>query len=194
MKIGLFGGTFDPIHTGHIILAETARSDLCLDRILFIPAAIPPNKMECVVTSAAIRVEMLLHAIDKIDNFDMSDTEIRRGGVSYTIDTVNDFLNSSEYEDSQFTLLLGGDSLVELDAWKDPERLLKSIPTVVMGRPGYDGMSAPKSFKEQVTFIRTPLIEISSTEIRRRVQEGKSVRFWVPDPVESYIREKGLYR
>ena len=194
MKIGLFGGTFDPVHMGHMILAETVRSDLDLDRVLFIPASVSPHKTHHPITEAAVRLEMLRAATGPVDGLDVSDKEIQRGGISYTVDTIEEFLKDGVYRNMEICFLIGCDSLIDLDSWKDPERLLGLVSIVVMERPGYDRMTARRSFRDRVRFVETPLIDISASEIRRRVREGKSIRFWVPEPVIPIIRERGLYR
>lgn len=194
MRVGIFGGTFDPIHVGHLIVAETVRSDFPLDRVVFLPAALPPHKEAQDVTPAELRLRMCRAAIDGCTGFDVSDLEIRSGGVSYTIDIVYRMSASEEWKKHELYLLLGMDSLVDLGTWKDPEALLRRIPVLVAGRPGSDASDADPSFLRSVTFVEAPMIDISSSEIRRRVREGRSIRHRVPDGVEALIREQGLYR
>ena len=193
MKIGLFGGTFDPIHFGHLIVAETVRSDFGLDRILFIPAAIPPHKIKTSLSPASLRLAMVKLALEKVPYFEASDIEIKRGGISYTVDTVRWFWESDDWEGNEFYLLIGSDSLLELGTWKDPDKILERIPILVMGRPGFDFEKAEKRFQKKIVPVEVPLIDISSSEIRRRVKERKSIRYWVPEKVEKYIKQKGLY-
>ncbi len=193
MRIGLFGGTFDPIHFGHLITAETVRSDFGLDRILFIPAAIPPHKHKTSLSPAPLRLTMVKLALEKTPYFEVSDVEIKRGGVSYTVETVQWFQESDYWKENEFYLLIGVDSLLELGNWRYPDRILEKVPILVMERPGFDSEKAEKQFLEKIVPVKVPLIDISSSEIRRRVKEGKSIRYWVPEKVEKYIRQKGLY-
>lgn len=193
MKTGLFGGTFDPIHIGHLIIAETVRSDFVLDRVLFIPAQIPPNKVNRILSAAQIRLKMVELAIDGYSYFDVSDVEIQRGGVSYTVETVHWFKETEEWGKDELFLIVGSDSLLEMKSWKDPGGILQKIQTLVVGRPGFDIEKAEESFRRRVKRVYTPFINISSTEIRQRVRSGKSIHYWVPEKVEVYIRKKGLY-
>jgi len=194
MRIGLFGGTFDPIHTGHLIIAETIRSGLCLDRIFFIPAGTPPHKVNSTVTDPHIRFEMVKIAVSNYPYFYVKDIEIKREGKSFTIDTINLFKNLPEHSDDEFVLILGCDSFIELDSWYKPDEMLDSVETVVAVRPGFDLTKANNKYMKKVRVVRTPLIDISSSRIRENIQKGESVNFWVPERVKSFIEEKGLYR
>ena len=194
MRIGLFGGTFDPIHIGHLIIAETLKDAFPLDRILFIPAAVPPHKDATELTASRLRVEMVEAAISENPGFEMSDVEIQKGDVSYTIDTVRRLRATFKDPRVELFLIVGGDSLVDLVNWKEPDRLLEEVPMLVAGRPGYDIDQADARFRRRITVLDTPLVDVSSTEIRRRVREGKSIRYWVPCAVESIIAREGLYR
>lgn len=194
MRIGLFGGTFDPIHIGHLIIAETLKDAFPLDRILFIPAAVPPHKDATELTASRLRVEMVEAAISENPGFEMSDVEIQKGDVSYTIDTVRQLRAAFKDSRVELFLIVGGDSLVDLVNWKDPDRLLEEVPMLVAGRPGYDIDQAEARYRSRITVLDTPLVDVSSTEIRRRVREGKSIRYWVPGAVEFIIAREGLYR
>ncbi len=193
MKIGLFGGTFDPIHFGHLIIAETVRSDFGLDRILFIPAAVSPHKAKTSLSPAPLRLTMVELALENTLYFEASDVEIKRGGFSYTVETVQWFQESDNWKGNEFYLLIGSDSLLELGTWKDPDKILGKIPILVMERPGFDSGKAEKQFQKRIVPVKVLFIDISSSEIRRRVKEGKSIRYWVPEKVEEYIRQKRLY-
>ncbi len=193
MRTGLFGGTFDPIHTGHLIVAETVRSDFKLDRILFIPAEKPPHKRDSYLSPSTVRLKMVELAISRHPNFEISDVEIQRGGTSYTVDTVRWFLESKEWRKDVLYLIVGSDSLLEMETWRDSTIILEKIQTLVVERPGFDWEKGDKRFLKKVTLVQIPLVDISSTEIRRRVREGKSIRYWVPEKVENYIQRKGLY-
>lgn len=193
MKIGLFGGTFDPIHVGHLIIAETVRSDFSLDRLLFVPAAVPPHKKYRDISSGSIRLEMVRSAISGHPYFEVSDAEIRRGGISYTVETVRRFQESEEWAGNAFYLLIGADSFRDLKNWKKPKEILDRIRVLVVERPSFGIEEIEAGFDEGVTLVRAPLVGISSNEIRRRVREGKSIRYWVPESVEQIIRREGLY-
>jgi nicotinate-nucleotide adenylyltransferase len=194
MRLGLFGGTFDPVHVGHLLLADTVRSDCGLDRILFIPAAVPPHKREASTSSIDDRYRMVGLAIQDHPGFQVSDLELRRTGASYTADTVLELESSQEWKGWELFLILGADMLIDFVNWKNPDEILKQVRLLVMERPGYDVGLAGKRFLSQCTFVKTPLIDISSSQIRRRICEGKSIRYWVPKAVERFILEKGLYR
>lgn len=192
MKIGIFGGTFDPIHNGHLIIAETVRSDYPLDRILFIPSAQPPHKKENPVSPFETRLNMVARAIEGVDLFECSDIEQRRGGLSYSIQTVQNLIEEHPVDD--FYFIIGGDSLVELHTWYQPDQLLSSLPVIVANRPGFDLSGVRPDWLRQVHIIKTPLIEISSTNLRERVRQGHSIRFQVPENVIACIEQEGLYR
>ncbi|MCD6117605.1 nicotinate-nucleotide adenylyltransferase [bacterium] len=194
MRIGLFGGTFDPIHTGHLIIAEAVRTGLCLDKIFFIPAGSPPHKIQNTVTEAGLRLEMVKIAIHDYPYFHVSDIEIGRKGKSFTIDTIRMFQNSPDFADDEFVLIIGCDNFLGLGNWYQPDEVLKSIDTVVAVRPGFDLSKAEKRFINKVKIIKTPLIDISSSQIRESVHNGESVSFWVPENVKQFIETKGLYR
>jgi len=192
MRLGLFGGTFDPIHMGHLILAETIRSDFPLDRIFFIPAAVPPHKQRRRISSSEARVEMLTLALEDHPYFDISMAELEIGGVCYTIDTVRHFLD--QYNRDTLYLIIGGDSLGDLLTWKKPYELLDLIQVLVVHRPGYPLDDIEQDIRKRISFISMPLIDISSTTLRERIKSDQSIRYRVPEKVEAYIREKGLYQ
>ena len=194
MVIGLFGGTFDPVHMGHLIVMETIRSDFGLDRVVFIPTYVPPHKTHENLSPASDRLEMTRLAVQGHESFSVSDCEIRREGISFTRDTVEWFLRSPEHREDRFVLLMGGDSHRDMNTWKNPEWILEHIRILVVRRPGFEKTREPTLFSKNVLFAQTPEIGISSSEIRERVRAGKSVRFWVPKPVEHYIQQQGLYR
>lgn len=189
-EVGLFGGSFNPPHLGHLIAAQEVLSALRLDKILFIPSHIPPHKI-CEVSSSA-RYEMTCIAISDNQSFDISDIELKRGGKSYTVDTLRELRNI--FHEVKFYLIVGADEFVEIETWKEPEDILNLSRVVVMPRPGYDLGEVGERFEDRFLSVKIPLIEISSTDIRMRVREGKSIKYLVPPGVEKYIREKGLYR
>jgi nicotinate-nucleotide adenylyltransferase len=201
MRLGLFGGTFDPVHYGHLLLAELCREARQLDAVWFVPAAVPPHKQDQHVTTAAQRIEMLELAIGGHDAFGVCRHEIDRGGVSYTADTLREI--EAEDPTRELFFLLGADSLTELPLWRDPAGICERATLVVVARPGsavpdFDCLAefAPAArldhFRGQV--VPMPLVELSSSEIRRRTSAGLSIRYQTPRAVEKYIEAAGLYR
>jgi nicotinate-nucleotide adenylyltransferase len=193
MKIGLFGGTFDPIHVGHLIIAETVSSDFHLDRIFFIPAAVPPHKDSNRISPPDRRLEMIKLAIENNSRFDVSDTEIRRGGISYTVETIQWFQESATWKGGSFFLIMGSDSLYDIRNWRNPAEILSSIEVLVIERPGFEKGRNKEKYSEKVKWVSVPKMEISSTEIRKRVYRQKSIRYWVPQKVEAFIHDRGMY-
>lgn len=201
MQIGIFGGTFDPVHVGHLILAEQAREQGNLDQIWFVPAPRPPQKHGISITRFDLRIEMLSLAIAGHAAFHIDPIEQERAGPSYTVDTLTAL--TQRYPEHRFHLLIGGDSLVDLPTWRDPQGILAHAALLVMARPGVTPATAeelrvrlglPPDRPPQMTVIRAPLIDIASRDLRQRVHDGRSIRFMVPRSVEIFIRERGLYR
>jgi nicotinate-nucleotide adenylyltransferase len=191
-RIGLFGGTFDPPHIGHLIVAARVREDLRLDRVIFMPAMTPPHKQDRVVTSGPERLLMVERAIAGNPHFEVSDIEVRRGGVSYTIDTVRELLR--ERPGADLTVLIGMDNLADFGTWRDPDGILKLATVAVMTRPGYVPGATGAAFLSQMSLCEVPHIGIAARDIRERVAGGKSIRYLVPDDVEVFIQERRLYR
>ncbi len=199
MRLGLFGGTFDPVHYGHLLLAETARESICLDQVWFVPAAVPPHKQSKQIADAARRVEMLRLATAGHAAFDLTTLEIDRGGVSYTVDTL-EFLKQEDPARELF-LLLGTDSLVDLPTWHQPGRICELAQLIIARRSGTDEVDltelrnclAGRQNRLVVHQIEMPRIDLSSSEIRRRVASGHSIRFRTPRAVEKYIETAQLY-
>jgi len=189
-SVCLYGGSFNPVHTAHLILATIAREILNIPQITFVPAPSPPHKDHLLPWD--VRYKMLELAIADNPSFTISDVEKKRGGVSYTIDTVRFFLSNGGF--NRVYLLIGADSLLELSTWRNWEELLDLATVVVMGRIGRDLESANKAVLRKVSIIDTPMMDISSMEIRRRVKEGRSIRYMVPDVVRDYIEKHNLYR
>jgi nicotinate-nucleotide adenylyltransferase len=198
----LFGGSFDPVHAAHLAVAEAAARLLGADRVSFLPAASPPHKPGGTVASAGDRLEMLRRAVAGNPLFDVLDAEIVRGGTSYTCDTVEALLAGPCRGDS-LVLLLGQDQLADLASWRRARELAALVPIAVAPRPGAPeppwerlaaalGDDAVRGIRGRV--LPLPASPISSTEVRRRVAAGKSIRCWVPDPVADWIEERGLYR
>lgn len=214
MKIGLFGGTFDPIHWGHLRSAEEVSETFALARVYFIPAAIPPHKRGQIITPARDRLHMVRLAVAKNPRFKVSTVEIRRPGVSYSIDTVRAFVARQRRNDS-FYFIIGLDAFREIGTWKDFAALFSLCNFIVTSRPGskdrdplkgagiavkklfcYDSVSETYRHESgtRVFFTELTDIAISASEIRGLVQRRKSIRYLVPPEVERYIKRRGLYR
>lgn len=199
-RIGIFGGSFDPVHLGHLLIAEQFAQDMKLDVVKFIPAKVSPFKLSYTPTSDKHRLEMLRLAVGSNKRFEVDSLELERGGVSYTIDTVAS-LRSVE-PDAEYYMLIGADSLKDFKKWKSPEELLRSVSLVVARRGGeappewseLSGLAIPEVLSGiQERVLDLPAMEISSTDIRRRVERGRSIRYLVPSGVEVYIHSHGLY-
>ncbi|AEG34192.1 nicotinate-nicotinamide nucleotide adenylyltransferase [Thermus parvatiensis] len=186
MRIGLFGGSFDPIHLGHLLAASQAQEVLGLDRVLFVVAARPPHKVP--VAPAEARYEMTLLAVAEDPRFTVSRLELDRPGPSYTVDTLREARRL--FPEDELFFITGADAYRDVLAWKEGERLPEYATLVAVARPGYPLKEAPLP----VVPLFVPEVGISSTEIRRRLKEGRSVRYWVPRAVEVYIEKHGLYR
>lgn len=191
MKIGIFGGSFNPPHTGHLIVAEHAKEKLGLGKILFVPAATPPHKQHLDIVEAHHRMEMMQCAVHGNRYFEATDIELQRGGVSFTVETLEE-LREVHTEDT-LVLLIGADNLLEFNTWRDPERILELVEVVALSRPGFRMEEVDEQLRGRVSLCEVPLIGLSSSEIRRRVSEGKSIRYMVPLSVEAYIVSHGLY-
>lgn len=191
-SIGIFGGTFDPIHTGHLILAERAREELGLEMILFMPAHVPPHKANGrKIASGAARLEMIRLAIESNPAFRVTELELEREGVSYTVDSMNEIHRRAP--DAELVLLMGSDNARDFVSWRQPERILNLARIGVWERPG--SYYWPEVYHDYIPRkISSPLIEISSTDIRNRVAAGRSIRYMTPDPVRDYIEQHGIYR
>ena len=191
MKICLFGGTFDPPHIGHLLIAQTICEAESFDKILFIPVNIPPHKT--VNTPLEDRLNMLDIAIDDNPNFEISDIEIKRGGVSYTIDTIKTIKNKYNISSNKISYLIGSDSLLNFHNWKDPEKILEECQIIVAIRPGFRPSDIPAWILHKIQFANIPRFEISSTNIRSRWVEGKTIRYLVTLPVWEYINKNKIY-
>ncbi len=215
-RLGILGGTFNPIHYGHLAAAEEVRDRLKLDRVLFIPSFLPPHKQEEDMPSAVQRLEMVRLAISGNKNFKISDIEVKRGGKSYTIDTVEALLTL--YPGTELYFITGLDSFLDIQTWKGWERLLTLCSFVALSRPGYSftdlakivflkesalGLAAldrqetaqiaVKSDQKRVYLERISLYDISSTDIRTRIRQARTIKYHLPEAVEHYIIENKLY-
>lgn len=181
MRKGVFGGTFDPVHMGHLVIAEAAAEAYALDRVLFVPCARPPHKSADGLAPAEDRLEMVRMAIEANPRFEVCDIEVRRGGVSYTVETL-EALHQGD-PDAELWLILGADMAATMPSWRSIERVRELARPCVASREGYEGGG-----------FRPPTIGISSSDIRGRIASGRSIRYLVPDPVRRYIEDRGLYR
>ena len=188
----IFGGTFDPIHTAHMILAEWAADFLGGGGVLFVPAARPPHKSDRTLSPAEDREAMVRLAVEGNRRFALSRVEFEREGSSFAIDTIRQIRESASGKRPVY--MIGGDSLVDLPGWKDPDAILEEAEVVVVPRPGFDLDSISPGLRGRVRFLPAPLLEISATMIRERVRRGESIRYMVPDRVREYIEARGLYR
>ena len=200
MRLGILGGSFDPIHYGHLLLAENCRQQCRLDRIWLLPAAAPPHKLKGLAATAAHRAAMIERAVDDHPFLEVSKMELDRGGVSYTVDTLKAI--DSQFPTAELFLLVGADSMADVPNWKKPQKICRLATLVVARRPDasepdLEGLARILS-PERVDAIRyhlveMPLIDLSSSEIRRRVASGRSIRYLTPDSVVRYIEDHGLY-
>lgn len=200
VRLGLFGGTFDPVHDGHLLLAECCREQCRLDAVWFLPAAQPPHKQGQTITPTHERIEMLELAIAGHPSFAICRHEIDRGGVSYTVDTLTHF--HAEDPDRELFFLMGADMLLDLPHWRKPAKVCELATPVVVCRPTcgplefscLDGIVAPKRIEAiRGHRVEMPEIGTSGSELRRRVSLGQSIRYRVPPAVELYIATHGLY-
>ena len=196
IRVGIMGGTFDPIHYGHLLVAEECRRSLDIDRIVFIPTGYPPHKWDCPVTPAEDRYAMTLLATAGVQEFSVSRTEIDRAEPTHTIDTLREFLAEGIAPENLF-FITGLDAILSITTWWDYEQLPALCTLVTATRPGYDlkGVGElPKEIRENLKVVEIPQFAISSTEIRQRARSGRGIRFLVPHLVETYIESTGLYR
>ena len=191
-RLGLFGGTFDPPHLGHLALAEHARDRLRLDEVRFIPAGQPPHKRGMPMTPAAGRLAMTRRAVRGNPAFTVSTVETRRGGPSFTIETLREL--AAREPGTRLFLLMGADSLDDFATWRHPKAILKLATLVVAGRPGAGGRTSRTSANRRLVRLDNAEIALSSSLVRARVRTGRSVRYLVPDAVAAYIARHRLYQ
>lgn len=195
MNLGLMGGTFDPIHIGHLAVAEEARQVLGLDAILFVPAGHPPHKQADAVTPTEHRVAMVELAIADNPAFELSLVEVERPGPSYTVDTVDALVAAGD----RLTVILSAETFAELPTWHEPERLFDAARVAVAPRWGYPApdpgwlAAAFPGREDRVSYLEGPRLGVSSTALRARVAAGRSIRYLVPAPVAAYIAANNLY-
>jgi nicotinate-nucleotide adenylyltransferase len=200
-RVGVFGGTFDPVHLAHLVLAEQAREQARLDEVWFVPSARPPHKLDRPLTAFDRRVEMLAMALAGNPAFHIDQSEKDRPGPSFTADTLDDFRR--RHPDCEFFLLIGTDTLKDLPTWHDPARVIEAATLLVMARPqnpvvAPEALRAALGLPERVPLrlqvVQAPLIDIASRDLRDRAAHGRSLRYLVPRAVECYIEDKHLYR
>ena len=189
-KVGLFGGTFDPIHHGHLITAQSVKELRTLDKIIFVPAFISPHKQHEKASSAEHRLNMLKLALNDIPFFECSDFEIKQHTISYTIDTLREF---KKYFD-EIDLIIGYDNIFKFHTWKEPDEILKLANVIVLKRKSSHPLDFVDKYVEAATFVQTRGIEISATDIRNRVHAGLPIHYLVPKIVENYIYKHKLYK
>ena len=208
MRIGLFGGSFNPIHSGHLIISRAVAERIELDRVVLLPSKYPPHKQSADLIDAAHRIEMIKIAIQGEPLFECSDVDVAREGPTFTIDTVSAFLQELGPDpklgpDVELSWIIGGDSLAELATWHRVAELVDTCRIVTALRPGFDRidfgplaklLSVDRIARLKADIVRTPLIDISATNIRDRIARGRSIRYLVPDTVGEYIEQHGLYR
>lgn len=187
MKAGIFGGTFDPIHNGHLITSMYVREIRNLDKIIFIPAYVSPHKLEVNTTPVEHRLNMVRLAVESYEDFEYSDFEISNNEISYTINTIKHLLNTY----SELELIIGFDNLKKFNTWKNYEEILKICKLVVLDRKNSDDAN---EYHYNQIYTNSPEIEISGTEIRRRVKNNLPINNLVPDKVKEYIYKNNLYR
>ncbi len=199
MKIGICGGTFDPVHVGHLAIAELVREEFALDKVLFIPSGKPPHKDFDSVTDPVHRLNMVQCAVSTNPNFEAVSIEIERRGYTYTVDTLKQ-LHELYPNGTEFYYIIGADVVMDLLKWKNAEEVFTLTSFIALMRPGFND----EEFKTRLTYLKSkynvnitgfeaPLIEISSTFIRDRIKNGKSVKYFTTEPVERYIKDNKLY-
>ena len=193
MKTCIFGGTFDPPHIGHLLIAQTVFESENFERLIFVPANISPAKKNGDSSSPNERSKMLEIALINNPNFEISDLEIKREGISYTIDTIREFVDDLKLDKEDLFFLMGSDTLKSFHTWKDPEEILNLCNIIVAISPGFTPSDIPQWVLDSVRFANIPRFEVSSTNIRRRWREGKTIRYMVTKEVWEYIDEKDLY-
>jgi nicotinate-nucleotide adenylyltransferase len=197
-RLGILGGTFDPIHHGHLLAAEEAYHQLALDRVLFVPAGIPPHKPARPISAAGHRVRMVELAIAGKPHFSLSRVDVDRPGPSYTVDTL-ELLRARWGSGPRFFFIEGNDSLSDIACWYQPQRLIELCELAVVARPGSQ-IDLPELERRlpgitgRIHWVKIPLLEISSSDLRTRVRAGRSISYLAPREVEAYVRQHRLYR
>lgn len=192
IKIGIFGGTFDPIHYGHLIAAQNALERLGLTKLIFIPAGKPPHKCNWIISPPQVRYKMVKLGILGNKYFVASDVELSSDCTSYTVDSLKK--TRKLFTKAELYLLIGLDQALTLSTWKDPDGIFKICKVVVLARPGYKATDIESKWRKKVSILPIPLIEISASDIRARVLRGASLEYLVPGKVRQFIEKHGLYK
>lgn len=192
--IGIYGGTFNPVHLGHLILAQFASETLPLEKVIFMPAAQPPHKKNRQIVAPELRWQMLNLAIADNPVFEVSRLELDRPGVSYTVRTLEQLIDERHLAKNELCLLIGADSLLELPKWYQPQRIFDLCQVAVFPRPNFNVQEGQPDFLRQAIPIPAPLIDISSTRVRQNLQTGRSIKYLVPPGVQDFIEQNHLYR
>lgn len=196
-RLGIMGGTFDPIHYGHLLMAEEARQAFALDEVVFVPNGRPAHKKAYLVSSPEDRYAMTLLATGSNPCFSASRIEIERPGLSYTIDTLREFRRMYPELDALY-FITGADAVLEILTWHEYDKLVQECRFIAVTRPGFVlerlAEIVDAAFLDRVHFLPIPHLEISSTDIRRRVREGRSIKYLTPEPVEAYVEQQSLYK
>lgn|SRR5574341_1355557 len=190
-KVGILGGTFDPPHLGHLLIAQAVQARLKLDQIFFIPAALPPHKKKVKISPAWHRLQMVRLAVENNPKFKVLDLELKRKGTSYTVDTLRALTEKNPH--TQLYLILGIDNLNHIHTWKNPEELFRLAKVIFVPRPGFRDDKA-KGWLKKGQFLISPEIDISSSDIRNKVKKGMSIRYLVPEKILRYIQRHNLYK
>lgn len=198
-RLGIMGGTFNPIHIGHLIIAEETRKKIDLDKIIFIPTGQPPHKDQNKLVSALDRYIMTILATSENKHFIVSDIETNRKEISYTIDTIK-ILNEI-YSESELFFITGADSILDIENWKDTKELLNMCTFIAATRPGYNVdevntqiENLEKKYNKAISSLTIAPIDVSSTQIRKRIKENKTIKYMTTDSVINYIKNKSLYK
>ena len=199
-SIGIMGGTFDPIHYGHLVAAEVARVEFGLEKVIFIPAGRPPHKQSQIITDSEHRYQMTVLATSSNPSFEVSRIEVDKDELTYTFDTIKD-LKSIYGEDCAIYFITGADAVLELLTWYKIQELLALCKFIAVTRPGFDNQDLEQKIEEisskydgEIICIEAPLLAISSTDIKRRLKNGKPIKYLLPEEVEKYILKNGLYK
>ena len=193
MRIGIIGGSFNPIHYGHLVSASEVCNKFKLDKVIFVPSSINPLKSTSNLAEAHHRLNMIKLAIADDPRFDDSDIEIKRGGTSYAIDTIKTFVK--EYgKDVNIYFIIGIDAFLEINSWASPDALLRMCKFIVTSRPGYDIREIKPVFKKHTETMEITCLRISSSDIRKKIKSGTPIRYLLPEKVENYIQKHKLYK
>lgn len=199
-RIGIMGGTFDPIHYGHLVISEHVRSEYKLDKIIFVPAGMPPHKKQFTISKSIHRYFMTVLATIHNPNFTVSDVEVGSDSITYTVNTIQK-LKELYGQDTEFYFITGADALLDIESWKEAERLLNICHFIAGTRPGHENEVLEnkidllkEKYNADIQLIQVPALAISSTDIRNRVKNGQSIKYLVPEAIEQYIFKNGLYK